>query len=321
MVEKWASREALGAHSEGPALAGMRPKIVDKTAGPAEMVVWTRCPPATRSRASSRPVSGAGPVPPPFPPAPARPDHPAQPDRLLGPPDQLRRGRTAHRAARGLLRRPRRRWSRADRHRRTLHAPDGLALRKADPRFPPRGHPRVPADHRCCPRPRRADLGPDQPQRRAGLEHVHPAARLGAERRPRSPLPRGAEGGRVPEIAEIVAGYAVVAGHCAGGLRRNRVAVLALLDRAGLPFACHQHAATPTADRSSTGPACFSRSPPPCRSAIGRDAVLGVRLCGDELIEGGTTIDEAVAVARMVEATGRWTTSTPRSGWPPPRCT
>jgi NADPH-dependent 2,4-dienoyl-CoA reductase/sulfur reductase-like enzyme len=29
-----------------------------------------------------------------------------------------------------------------------------------------------------------------------------------------------------------------------------------------------------------------------------------VRLCGDELIDGGTTIDEAVEVARMVEATG-----------------
>ncbi len=31
---------------------------------------------------------------------------------------------------------------------------------------------------------------------------------------------------------------------------------------------------------------------------------LGVRLCGDELIEGGTTIDEAVEVAKLVEATG-----------------
>ena len=30
-----------------------------------------------------------------------------------------------------------------------------------------------------------------------------------------------------------------------------------------------------------------------------------MRLCGDELIEGGTGIDDAVAVARMVEATGQ----------------
>ena len=40
------------------------------------------------------------------------------------------------------------------------------------------------------------------------------------------------------------------------------------------------------------------------REAIGRDLALGVRLCGDELIEGGTTVDEAVDVARMVEAQG-----------------
>ena len=32
---------------------------------------------------------------------------------------------------------------------------------------------------------------------------------------------------------------------------------------------------------------------------------LGVRLCGDELIEHGTTIDDAVRVAQIVEATGQ----------------
>jgi 2,4-dienoyl-CoA reductase (NADPH2) len=41
------------------------------------------------------------------------------------------------------------------------------------------------------------------------------------------------------------------------------------------------------------------------RAAIGPDRALGVRLCGDELIEGGTTIGEAVRVARMAEATGK----------------
>jgi len=40
------------------------------------------------------------------------------------------------------------------------------------------------------------------------------------------------------------------------------------------------------------------------REEIGRDLALGVRLCGDELIDGGTTIDDAVEVARMVEAQG-----------------
>ena len=41
------------------------------------------------------------------------------------------------------------------------------------------------------------------------------------------------------------------------------------------------------------------------RSTIGPGRALGVRICGDELIEGGTGIDDAVAVARMVEATGQ----------------
>ena len=47
---------------------------------------------------------------------------------------------------------------------------------------------------------------------------VLPAARLGAEPGARSAVPRGAQGGGAPhEIAEIVAGYATVAGHCAEG--------------------------------------------------------------------------------------------------------
>jgi mycofactocin system FadH/OYE family oxidoreductase 2 len=40
------------------------------------------------------------------------------------------------------------------------------------------------------------------------------------------------------------------------------------------------------------------------RKAIGNDLALGVRLCGDEFIEGGTTIDEAIKVAKLVEAAG-----------------
>jgi 2,4-dienoyl-CoA reductase (NADPH2) len=40
------------------------------------------------------------------------------------------------------------------------------------------------------------------------------------------------------------------------------------------------------------------------RDAVGPDVALGVRLCGDELIDGGTTLADAVAVAEMVEATG-----------------
>ncbi len=41
------------------------------------------------------------------------------------------------------------------------------------------------------------------------------------------------------------------------------------------------------------------------RKVIGNRLALGVRLCGDELIEHGTTIDDAVRVAEIVEATGQ----------------
>ena len=40
------------------------------------------------------------------------------------------------------------------------------------------------------------------------------------------------------------------------------------------------------------------------RRVIGNRLALGVRICGDELIDHGTTIDDAVSVAQMVEATG-----------------
>lgn len=40
------------------------------------------------------------------------------------------------------------------------------------------------------------------------------------------------------------------------------------------------------------------------RLAVGRDYVLSVRLCGDELIADGITIDEAVALARILEEDG-----------------
>ena len=41
------------------------------------------------------------------------------------------------------------------------------------------------------------------------------------------------------------------------------------------------------------------------RRVVGSRLALGVRICGDELIEGGTTIDDAVEVARLVEDDGR----------------
>ncbi|MFZ1489213.1 MAG: mycofactocin system FadH/OYE family oxidoreductase 2 [Ilumatobacteraceae bacterium] len=41
------------------------------------------------------------------------------------------------------------------------------------------------------------------------------------------------------------------------------------------------------------------------RKVVGNRLALGVRICGDELVDGGTTIDDAVAIATIVEATGQ----------------
>jgi mycofactocin system FadH/OYE family oxidoreductase 2 len=107
------------------------------------------------------------------------------------------------------------------------------------------------------------------------------------------------------EIAEIVAGYALVAEHCmAGGFD-------------GIELQCSHSSIV----RGFLSPATNLRTDEyggslanrarllleivaAVRDAIGSNAVLGVRLCGDELIERGTTIDDAVEVARMVEAGG-----------------
>ncbi|MEV5414218.1 mycofactocin system FadH/OYE family oxidoreductase 2 [Thermopolyspora sp. NPDC052614] len=108
------------------------------------------------------------------------------------------------------------------------------------------------------------------------------------------------------EIREIVAGYAKVAGHCAqGGFD-------------GVELQCSHSSIvrgflSPATNRriDRWGGSLENRARllleivAAVREAIGPGRVLGVRLCGDELIEGGTTIDEAVAVARMVEADGK----------------
>ncbi|MCW2916178.1 MAG: 2,4-dienoyl-CoA reductase [Actinomycetia bacterium] len=108
------------------------------------------------------------------------------------------------------------------------------------------------------------------------------------------------------EIAEIVAGYGMVAGHCAeGGFD-------------GVELQCSHSSIvrgflSPATNRRTDdyGGSLENRARilleiiDAVREAIGPKRALGVRLCGDELIEGGTTIDEAVEVARMVEATGK----------------
>ncbi len=108
------------------------------------------------------------------------------------------------------------------------------------------------------------------------------------------------------EIAEIVASYARVAEHCAeGGFD-------------GIELQCSHSSIV----RGFLSPATNKRTDDyggllanrarilmeivaAVRSSIGADLALGVRLCGDELIEGGTTIDEAVEVAEMVDAAGQ----------------
>jgi 2,4-dienoyl-CoA reductase (NADPH2) len=107
------------------------------------------------------------------------------------------------------------------------------------------------------------------------------------------------------EIAEIVDGYARVAGHCReGGFD-------------GVELQCSHSSIvrgflSPATNRRTDeyGGSLANRSRlllqivAAVRGAIGPDLALGVRLCGDELIAGGTTIDDAVAVARAVEQTG-----------------
>ncbi len=41
------------------------------------------------------------------------------------------------------------------------------------------------------------------------------------------------------------------------------------------------------------------------RAEIGRDFTLGIRLCGDELIPAGLTLDDVTEIARRLEATGQ----------------
>jgi mycofactocin system FadH/OYE family oxidoreductase 2 len=108
------------------------------------------------------------------------------------------------------------------------------------------------------------------------------------------------------EIAEIVAGYARVAQHCAEGgfdgieLQCSHSSIV----RGFLSPATNKR-------RDDYGGSLDNRARlmleivDAVRDAIGPTLALGVRICGDELIEGGTTIDDAVAVARLVENSGQ----------------
>jgi 2,4-dienoyl-CoA reductase (NADPH2) len=108
------------------------------------------------------------------------------------------------------------------------------------------------------------------------------------------------------EIDEVVAGYARVAEHCAeGGFD-------------GIELQCSHSSIvrgflSPATNRRTDhyGGSIENRSRllveivQAVRGVIGSRLALGVRICGDELIDGGTTIDDAVQVAAIVERTGQ----------------
>ena len=108
------------------------------------------------------------------------------------------------------------------------------------------------------------------------------------------------------EIDEIVAGYATVAEHCAeGGFD-------------GIELQCSHSSIvrgflSPATNRRTDeyGGSIENRARllvqivAAVRKVIGNRLALGVRICGDELIEGGTTIDDAVRIAQIAEATGQ----------------
>jgi 2,4-dienoyl-CoA reductase (NADPH2) len=107
------------------------------------------------------------------------------------------------------------------------------------------------------------------------------------------------------EIAEIVAGYAMVAEHCAEGgfdgieLQCSHSSIVR-----GFLSPATNHRTDGYGGSLANRARLLLEIVAAVRRAIGSGLALGVRLCGDELIDGGTTIDEAVEVARMVEATG-----------------
>jgi 2,4-dienoyl-CoA reductase (NADPH2) len=109
----------------------------------------------------------------------------------------------------------------------------------------------------------------------------------------------------VAEIDEIVAGYALVAEHCAEGgfdgieLQCSHSSIVR-----GFLSAATNRRTDDYGGSLANRARLLLEITAAVRRVIGNRLALGVRLCGDELIDGGTTIDEAVDVARMVEATG-----------------
>ncbi|MCX6529242.1 MAG: FAD-dependent oxidoreductase, partial [Actinobacteria bacterium] len=107
------------------------------------------------------------------------------------------------------------------------------------------------------------------------------------------------------DIDEIIAGYVTVAENCAEGgfdgieLQCSHSSIV----RGFLSPATNKRTDQYGGTLSNRARLLLDISSA-VRKAIGNDLALGVRLCGDEFIEGGTTIDEAVEIAKLVEASG-----------------
>jgi mycofactocin system FadH/OYE family oxidoreductase 2 len=108
------------------------------------------------------------------------------------------------------------------------------------------------------------------------------------------------------QIRAVVAAYGLVAGNCAAG------------GFDGVELQCAHSSIigeflSPATNRRADG---YGGSLPgrarllleiieAVRDAIGPGRVLGARICGDELIDGGVTLDDAVELARLLDATGQ----------------
>jgi 2,4-dienoyl-CoA reductase (NADPH2) len=108
------------------------------------------------------------------------------------------------------------------------------------------------------------------------------------------------------EIDEIVAGYALVAEHCAEGgfdgieLQCSHSSIVR-----GFLSPATNHRTDDYGGSLENRARLLVEIVSAVRKEIGRGLALGVRICGDELIEHGTTIDDAVRIAEIVEATGQ----------------
>ena len=108
------------------------------------------------------------------------------------------------------------------------------------------------------------------------------------------------------EIDEIVAGYAVVAEHCAEGgfdgieLQCSHSSIVR-----GFLSPATNHRTDEYGGSIENRARLLVEIVTAVRKVIGNRLALGVRICGDELIDGGTTIDDAVRIAQIAEATGQ----------------